>query len=178
MGYLNKTILPIGVNKPGTNTTFLDGKTSNLMPLPQKSSNYYQRTKHHKTDLSLEVKSVVSFNSEINTILPYAMNQIQFQFSFAQTISGVPGLTILSIGNFDSAPKFTGINGVGGFGSVGSTSTGVVQFVFTYRADIGFALYADLYKNGSIIQTISVNTFSPISIANADNIYIETRTSD
>ena len=70
MAYINRSIFPIGVNKPGTNTTFLDGKVSNLMPLPQTSSAYYQRTKHLRSDISLATQNVFSYNPEINTTLP------------------------------------------------------------------------------------------------------------
>jgi hypothetical protein len=70
MAYINRSIFPIGVNKLGTDTIFLAGKISNLMPLPQTGSVYYQRTKHLKSNISLQTQNVFSYNPEINTKLP------------------------------------------------------------------------------------------------------------
>lgn len=77
MAYINRSIFPIGVNKPGTYTIFLAGKESNLMPPPQKGSAYYQRTKHLRSDIPLQTQNVFSYNPEINTTLPGIENPQQ-----------------------------------------------------------------------------------------------------
>jgi hypothetical protein len=77
MTYINKSIFPIGVNKPGTDTVFLAGKISNLMPVPQTGSVYYQRTKHLRSNPSLATQNVFSYNAEINTTLPGIENPQQ-----------------------------------------------------------------------------------------------------
>jgi len=77
MAYINRSIFPIGVNKPGTDTVFLAGKVSNLMPPPQTGSAYYQRTKHIRSGIPLSTQNVFSYNPEINTTLPGIENPQQ-----------------------------------------------------------------------------------------------------
>lgn len=70
MAYINRSIFPISFNKPGTDTIFLAGKVSNLMPPPQTGSVYYQRTKHIRSGVPLSTQNVFSYSPEINTTLP------------------------------------------------------------------------------------------------------------
>jgi hypothetical protein len=109
-----------------------------------------------------------------------------FNFTISSTIPAAE-FSVTGISGFTSTPAFTTpIVGVGSFSSIG-TPTGTLSFGFSYTLTVGYSLIFTLYKNGVnvggsftvvVISGTVYMTYSPLSVANGDTIFIEITSPD